>query len=171
MTTILQKINYLFWGQFNQPVYAQLLSKQVPKAQKAAWFDCLIVSLGSACVKAAHKVMVKLTPVLNFFVLQKWHGCCDQTIRVANYLERNFLRKIFCHLNVSLDGGMWNSMLTSRHHGKGQIQMLRIAKSHQNKVSKIIKKEVSYSIYFLFKQTNTHTLSLSLSLSLCISLY
>ena len=32
-----------------------------PKSQKAAWFDCLFALLGSLCVKAAHKMMVKLT--------------------------------------------------------------------------------------------------------------
>ena len=34
------------WGQFHQCVYAQLLLQQVPKAQKAAWSDCLICPFG-----------------------------------------------------------------------------------------------------------------------------
>ena len=48
-------------GQFHQRNYAQLLRKQDPKAQKAAWDDCRFALLGSAWVKAARKMLVKLT--------------------------------------------------------------------------------------------------------------
>ena len=43
-------------------VCAQLLSPQIPKTQKAARVDCLFTLLGSAGVKAAHKMLVKLIP-------------------------------------------------------------------------------------------------------------
>ena len=39
-----------FWlsarGQFHQRVYAKLLRSQIPKAQKAAWSDCLFCAFG-----------------------------------------------------------------------------------------------------------------------------
>ena len=43
------------WVQFHQRVYAQLLSAQIPKGQKAAWLDCLFALLGSDLLKAACK--------------------------------------------------------------------------------------------------------------------
>ena len=49
------------WGQFHQHVYEQLLHRQIPNAQKAAGHDCLFALLGSAHVKAACKMFVKLT--------------------------------------------------------------------------------------------------------------
>ena len=49
------------WGQFHQSVDAKLKHLQIPKAKKAAWVDCLFALLGSASVKAASKMLVKLT--------------------------------------------------------------------------------------------------------------
>ena len=49
-------------GQFHQLVNAQLLQPQILKAQKAARVHCFFALLGSARVKAAHKMLVKLTP-------------------------------------------------------------------------------------------------------------
>ena len=49
-------------GQFHQHIYMHPLHPQIPKAQKAAWFDCLFMLLGSASVKATRKMLVKLTP-------------------------------------------------------------------------------------------------------------
>ena len=64
---ILSKINrcrmFIFtWCQFHQRVYVQLLLAQILTTQKAVWVDCLFALLGSACVKAAHKMLMKLTP-------------------------------------------------------------------------------------------------------------
>ena len=55
-------------GRFHQRVYPQLLRSQISKVQKVAWVDCLFVLLGSASIKAARKMMAKLTPgfFLNF---------------------------------------------------------------------------------------------------------
>ena len=60
--SVWHQLRIFFRGQFHQRLYAQLLRKKVLKAQKAAWFDCLFALLGSAHVKAASKMMVKLTP-------------------------------------------------------------------------------------------------------------
>ena len=48
-------------GQFHQYVYAQLLRKQVSKGKKLLDLTVFFVLLGSAHVKAARKMMVKLT--------------------------------------------------------------------------------------------------------------
>jgi len=48
--------------QFHQCAYTKLLRMQIPKVQKAAILDCLFALLGPAWVKAAHKMLVKLTP-------------------------------------------------------------------------------------------------------------
>ena len=57
-----QKFQISVWGQFHQRVYVQLLRTQIPKLQKAAWVDRLFVLLGFVRVKAARKILVKLTP-------------------------------------------------------------------------------------------------------------
>ena len=49
-------------GQFHQRVYAQLLCPQIPKAKKAALVDCHFYTFGICGLKAAHKMLVKLTP-------------------------------------------------------------------------------------------------------------
>ena len=49
------------WGQFHQQIFEQLLRVKILKAQKVAWIDCFFVLLGSECVKAARKMLVKLT--------------------------------------------------------------------------------------------------------------
>ena len=48
------------WGQFHQRVYEQLLRMQILKGQKA--LTVFFALLGSALVKAACKMLVKLTP-------------------------------------------------------------------------------------------------------------
>ena len=59
-------------GQIHQRVYSQLLLEKVLKAHKAAWFDCLFALLGSTNVKAVHKMMVKLTPVVPVVLLHSF---------------------------------------------------------------------------------------------------
>ena len=56
------KFIQIIWGRFHQHTYAQLLCMQIQKAQKAARLDCLFGLLGPARVKAALKMLVKLTP-------------------------------------------------------------------------------------------------------------
>ena len=45
----------LWWssGQFHQCVYAQLLRSQIPKAQIAAWPDCLFFAFGTCAGKSS----------------------------------------------------------------------------------------------------------------------
>ena len=57
-----------FWSKENFGKKADL-RMQIPKVQKAAWHDCLFALLGSARVKAAHKMLVKLTLDLFFFII------------------------------------------------------------------------------------------------------
>ena len=54
-------------GQFYQRVYSQLLRTQIPKAQESFlnWLS-LFALLGSTRVKAAHKILMKLTPGSDF---------------------------------------------------------------------------------------------------------
>ena len=49
------------WGQFHQRVYAQLLRSQIPKTQNLLNSTVFLVLSGSECVKAARKMLVKLT--------------------------------------------------------------------------------------------------------------
>ena len=49
------------WKLFHN-VFTQILHENIPNSKKAAWLDCLIALLGSACKKAARKMLVKLTP-------------------------------------------------------------------------------------------------------------
>ena len=51
------------WGQFHQHVYEQILCLQIPKTQKKLLnLTVFFALLGSARVKAACKMLVKLTP-------------------------------------------------------------------------------------------------------------
>jgi len=56
----------LILGQFHQHVYEQLFCVQIPKAQKDYQLDCIFYAFESALVKAAHKMLGKLTPGVNF---------------------------------------------------------------------------------------------------------
>ena len=58
------------WGQFHQLNYVKLLCVQILKAQKAAWIDCLFALFGYVRIKAARKMLVKLTPGGNETVLK-----------------------------------------------------------------------------------------------------
>jgi len=68
----------------------QLLFAQVPKAQKKT--DSLTIFfafLGSACVKASHKTLIKLTP-----------GCCSlllcfYTFKDCFYQKNKMIERIF----------------------------------------------------------------------------
>jgi len=54
-------------GQFHKQVYAQLLQAKVTKVKKRHWWlDCLFAHLGSAPIKAAHKMLMKLTTGVDF---------------------------------------------------------------------------------------------------------
>jgi len=46
--------------------HKQLLLAQIPKAQKDDNFNVFFVLLGSGCVKAAHRMLMKLTLGVNF---------------------------------------------------------------------------------------------------------
>ncbi len=48
-------------GQFHQHVYAQRKSAKIQSSH-----HCLFALLGSECAKAAHKMLVKSTPSVNF---------------------------------------------------------------------------------------------------------
>ncbi len=51
------------WGQFYQHIYEKLLPEEIPNAQKDSQINSVFFALlGSACAKAARKIMVKLTP-------------------------------------------------------------------------------------------------------------
>jgi len=54
-------------GQFHQHIYEKILRAQIPKVQKRqSIHQCLLMLLESAHEKAAHKLLVKLIPVVNF---------------------------------------------------------------------------------------------------------
>ena len=61
----LASVSVLFLGRFHQRVYAKLLHRQIPKAQKASWLDCLFCPIGIFVCKAARKMLLKLTPLLS----------------------------------------------------------------------------------------------------------
>ena len=52
-------------GQFHQCFLPAALCAQILKVEKAACFNCLFYILGTARVKAAHKMLMKLTPDCN----------------------------------------------------------------------------------------------------------
>ena len=85
-------------GWFHQRVYVQLLRAQILKAQKVAWHDCFFVLLGSSSVKAANKMLVKLTPVLKGFHKQ-WPAESTNRYLILSTLtkfakyEKNFVSK------------------------------------------------------------------------------
>jgi len=57
----------------------QILHTQIPKVQKAAGLECIFALLGSASVKAAGRMLMKLTPAFSpIFICQKIQ---TQTVR------------------------------------------------------------------------------------------
>jgi len=54
-------------GSISSTFYEQLLLAQIPKAQKKTYnLTVFFVLLGSALKKAAYRMLIKLTPVVNF---------------------------------------------------------------------------------------------------------
>jgi len=59
--------SHLSQGSILSTFYAQLLHAQITKAQKReSSYQCLFALLLSACPKAATKMLVKFTPVVDF---------------------------------------------------------------------------------------------------------
>jgi len=56
-------------GSISPRFYAQLLGTQIPKAQKVISHQYLFALLGSARIKAVHKMLVKLTPKRCFHIV------------------------------------------------------------------------------------------------------
>jgi hypothetical protein len=66
------------WGQFHQHVYSKFLCTKIPKAQKDTQVISVFFALfWSASVKAACKMLVKLTPLMYFF--HKMKGMSNQS--------------------------------------------------------------------------------------------
>ena len=89
-------------GRFHQHIYAQLLCTQIPKAQKADWIYCLFALLGFARVKAARKMLVKLT--------SRWGYPREQRCksRLSEAKSRSICSGLFSD-NFS-SGGNWKPM-------------------------------------------------------------
>ena len=104
---VLSADRVVFAGQFHQHVYTQLLGQQIQKAQKAAWIDCLFLLLRSAPIKAARKMLAKLTPVHGRADLSSWgkfksNASAKRSHTIAGSIENSVCKvtKIILFINM-----------------------------------------------------------------------
>ncbi len=72
-----------YWCQFHQHFTCNISANRSQKRKKICWFNWIFMFLGSAEVKALHKMLMKLTSE----IWKYWFGCKKQDFWEANPIK------------------------------------------------------------------------------------